>query len=91
LYKFSCYSSTVGFVWVFPVAFASSIFVPTQTTSRGIRIFAEHNPVSYTVSVVRALSLGTPVGNDLWYSLAWIVGLLVIFVPLAANRYRKII
>jgi len=41
--------------------------------------------------VVRALSLGTPVGNDLWYSLAWIVGLLVIFVPLAANRYRKII
>lgn len=83
-------AQTAGFVWVFPIAFASSIFVPVQTMSKGIRVFAEHNPVSYTVNVVRALSVGTPVGNDLWYSLAWIVGLLIIFVPLAVNRYRQI-
>lgn len=83
-------AQTAGFVWVFPVAFASSIFVPVQTMSKGIRAFAEHNPVSYTVNVVRALSNGTPVGNDIWYSLAWIIGLLIAFVPLAVNRYRKI-
>lgn len=83
-------AQTAGFVWVFPVAFASSIFVPVQSMSKGIRIFAEHNPVSYTVNVVRALSLGTPVGNDLWYTLAWIAGILIVFIPLAINRYRKI-
>lgn len=84
-------AQTAGFIWVFPLAFASSIFVPTQTlTTQWLKAFAEHNPVSYTVNVVRALSLGTPVGNDIWWSLAWIVGILIVFVPLAVSRYRKI-
>jgi len=83
-------AQTAGFIWVFPLAFASSIFVPVETMKSGIKIFAEHNPVSYTVNVVRALALGTPVGNNIWYSLAWIIGILIVFVPLAINRYRKI-
>ena len=83
-------AQSAGFIWVFPLAFASSIFVPTATLPKALKIFAEHNPISYTVNVVRALSLGAPVGNDIWYSLAWIVGILIIFVPLAVNRYRRI-
>lgn len=83
-------AQTAGFIWVFPLAFASSIFVPVETMKPAIRAFAIHNPVSYTVNVARSLTLGTPVGNDIWYSLAWIVGILVVFVPLAINRYRKI-
>ncbi len=83
-------AQTAGFIWVFPLAFASSIFVPVETMKGGIRVFAEHNPISYTVNVVRALSLGTPMGDNLWYSLAWIIGLLAVFIPLAVSRYRKI-
>ncbi len=83
-------AQTAGMIWVFPLAFASSIFVPVETMKSGIRVFAEHNPVSYTVNVVRALALGTPVGNNIWFSLAWIAGLLIIFIPLAVSRYRKI-
>jgi len=83
-------AQTAGFIWVFPLAFASSIFVPVETMKSGIRAFAEHNPVTHIVDVVRALSLGTPVGNDLWYSLIWIAVILAIFVPLAVNSYRKI-
>lgn len=84
-------AQTAGFIWVFPLAFASSIFVPVETLSTtAIRTFAEHNPVSYTVNVVRALSLGQPVGNDIWYALAWIFGILIVFIPLAVWRYRKI-
>jgi ABC transporter DrrB family efflux protein len=83
-------AQSAGFIWVFPLAFASSIFVPIESMSGVVRAFAEHNPISYTVNVVRALALGTPVGNNIWYSLAWIVGILVVFVPLAVNRYRKI-
>lgn len=83
-------AQTAGFIWVFPLAFASSIFVPIETMKSGLRAFAEHNPITYTVNVVRALSLGTPMGNDLWYSLAWIAGILIVFVPLAVSRYRKI-
>ena len=83
-------AQSAGFVWVFPLAFASSIFVPTSTLSGWLRSFADHNPISYTVNVVRALSLGTPIGNNLWYSLAWIAGILIVFIPLAVNRYRNI-
>ena len=83
-------AQTAGFIWVFPLAFASSIFVPLETMKSGVRAFAEHNPITYTVNVVRALCLGTPVGNDIWYALAWIIGLLIVFIPLAVNRYRKI-
>jgi ABC-2 type transport system permease protein len=83
-------AQSAGFVWVFPLAFASSIFVPVDTLPVVLKVFATHNPVSYTVNVIRALSLGTPVGNNIWWALAWILGLLLIFMPLAVNRYRKI-
>lgn len=83
-------AQSAGFVWVFPLAFASSIFVPIDTLSGVIKTFAEHNPISYTVNVVRALSLGLPVGNNIWWSLSWIIGILLVFVPLAVNNYRKI-
>jgi ABC-2 type transport system permease protein len=83
-------AQVAGFIWVFPLAFASSIFVPVQSMSSAIRAFAEHNPITYTVNTVRALTLGTPVGNDLWFSLAWIFGIMIVFVPLAINRYRAI-
>jgi len=83
-------AQSAGFIWVFPLVFASSIFVPVETMSKGVRIFAEHNPVSYTANTVRALTMGTPVGDNIYYALAWIIGIMVIFIPLAVNRYRKI-
>jgi ABC transporter DrrB family efflux protein len=83
-------AQSAGFVWIFPLVFASSIFVPTSTLSGAIKVFAEHNPITYTVNVVRDLSLGLPVGDNIWYSLAWIFAILIVFVPLAVNRYRQI-
>ncbi len=83
-------AQTAGFIWVFPLVFASSIFVPIETMKAGVRTFAENNPISHIANATRALSLGTPVGNDIWYSLLWSAILLVVFIPLAVNRYRKI-
>lgn len=84
-------AQSAGFVWVFPLVFASSIFVPVNTLSnKWLKAFAEHNPISYTANTVRALTAGTPLGNNLWYTILWIVGILIIFVPLAVSRYRKI-
>lgn len=83
-------AQTAGFIWVFPLAFASSIFVPLESMKGWVKAFATHNPVSYTVNVVRALALGQPIGNNIWYALIWIGSILIVFVPLAVNRYRKI-
>lgn len=79
-----------GFIWIFPLAFASSIFVPVESMSSGLRAFAEHTPITYTVDTVRALILGTPVGNNAWLSLIWILGIMLVFIPLAVSQYRKI-
>ncbi len=78
-----------GFIWVFPLVFASSIFVPVETMSGGIKFFAEHNPISYVVNSVRALSLGGPIGDNLFYALLWIVAILLVFIPLAVSLYKK--
>lgn len=83
-------AQSAGFIWVFPLVFASSIFVPVQSLSGVIKTFATHNPISYTVNVVRALALGLPLGDNLWYSLIWIAAILVVFVPLAVRAYRKV-
>ena len=83
-------AQSAGFIWVFPLAFASSIFVPVETMSSGIRVFAEHNPITYVANTVRALCLGLSIGHNLWYSLLWIISILVIFIPLAVRSYRKI-
>lgn len=83
-------AQVAGFIWVFPLAFGSSIFVPIESMSSVVRTFAEYNPITYVVNTVRALTLGLPVGNNIWFSLAWIIGIMIVFVPLAINRYRAI-
>lgn len=83
-------AQVAGFVWIFPLVFASSMFVPIETMPEWVQAFARVNPVTPAVDTVRALSLGGTVGASLWQSLAWIGALLAIFVPLSVNRYRRI-
>ena len=82
-------AQVAGFVWVFPLVFASSMFVPVETMPGWLQAFAKVNPVTVTTDTVRALSLGLPLGSSLWQSFAWIGGLLAVFFPLAVNRYRR--
>ena len=82
-------AQVAGFVWIFPIVFASSMFVPVETMPGWLQAFAKVNPVTVTVDTVRALSLGGEVATNLWKSLAWIGGILAVFLPLAVNRYRR--
>lgn len=83
-------AQVAGFIWVFPLAFGSSIFVPVASMSKVIRVFAEHNPITYVANTTRALTLGTPIGNNLWFALIWIAAIMLVFVPLGIRSYRKI-
>jgi ABC transporter DrrB family efflux protein len=83
-------AQVAGFIWIFPLAFVSSIFVPIKTMPKILMAFAKVSPVTVTVNAARALALGTPVGNAAWESLAWIAGILIIFIPAAVRRYRKL-
>jgi len=83
-------AQVAGFVWVFPLVFASSIFVPVESMPAWLEAFAKHSPITVTVNTVRALTLGHSVNSsDFWQTLAWIAGMLIVFIPLAVYRYRK--
>src|SRR6266853_2115670 len=46
-------AQSAGFIWLFPLTFASSAFVPTQSMPTWLRAFGEHQPVSLIVNAVR--------------------------------------
>ena len=72
-----------------PLVFASSAFVPVESMPGWLQVFAENQPVSATASAVRALTLGGPAAADVWQSIAWCVGILVVFAPIAVRLYRR--
>jgi ABC-2 type transport system permease protein/oleandomycin transport system permease protein len=82
-------AQAAGFVWIFPLVFASSAFVPTQTMPDWLRVFADNQPVTRVVNAVRALTLGNPAGEEVAIALAWIAAIAVVFVPLAVRKYRR--
>jgi ABC-2 type transport system permease protein len=91
------------FTWIFPVVFVSSAFVPVAGMAPFLQVVARNNPVTHWCNLARYLAVGTPGITDLkthlpidtfeglvLKSLLWIVGLLVIFVPLAIRLYRRL-
>ncbi len=79
-----------GFIWIFPLTFASSIFVPTITMPDWLRPFAENQPISVIASAVRDLMTGTVNPDEIIISLAWILGIFLVFMPLAVRQYAKV-
>ena len=79
----------IGFIVIFPLTFASSAFVPVDSMPSWLQAFAEVNPFTVIVDAMRALWIGAPAGNSIWGAFAWIIGLLVVFAPLATWRYRR--
>jgi ABC transporter DrrB family efflux protein len=82
-------AQSAGMIWLFPLTFASSAFVPAETMTGWLRAFVEVNPVTVTVDTLRALFNGTPVGSAGWQMTAWMVGVTVVFLPLAVAKFRR--
>ncbi len=78
-----------GLIWLFPLTFVSSAFVPVATMPGWMQAFANHQPVTYVVNAMRALALGGPIAADLWWSIAWLAGIFIVFAPLAVRAYRR--
>ena len=83
-------AQVAGFIWMFPLTFASSIFVPTQTMPDWLRIFAENQPVSVVATAVRNLMTGTVDPEQITAALIWIIGIFLVFMPLSVWQYAKV-
>ncbi len=82
-------ANTAGFVWMFPLTFVSSAFVPIESMPSWLQPIAQANPFSIAVDAVRGLVLGADASADVWKTLAWAVGLCLVIAPLAIRKYRK--
>ena len=78
-----------GLIWLFPITFLSSAFVPIASMPGWLQAFANNQPVTYVINTMRALALGGPIEADLWKSVAWLAGIFVVFAPLAVRAYRR--
>jgi ABC-2 type transport system ATP-binding protein len=82
-------AQTAGFVVLFPLVFASSVFVPVSSMPSWLQPLAKASPVTLTADAARTLALTGGVPGSLAGALAWIVGLLAVFAPLSVWRYRR--
>jgi ABC-2 type transport system permease protein/oleandomycin transport system permease protein len=72
------------------LVFASSAFVSPQTMPGWLQWWAEHQPLSITVNAVRACTIGGPTATPVLQSIAWSVGLIAVFAPIAVRKYRRV-
>ena len=77
----------------FPVlailVFASTAFAPAEQMPGWLQAYNEWQPVSLVVDAVRHLSSGGPTAGPVLKALAWIVGIVAVFAPLAVDKYRR--
>ena len=86
-----------GFIWLFPLTFASAAFVPVATMPGWLQDFAKYNPITLIVNTLRGWfddnvreALDIHVAANAFQSLLWIIGVLVVFVPMCVARYRRL-
>jgi ABC-type polysaccharide/polyol phosphate export permease len=91
--------NNASFIAIFPLTFIANTFVGTTNLPGPLKAIAEWNPVSSVTQAARlAFGNTSPAvpAPDVWslqhpvlYSLFWIALLLVIFIPLSVQRYKR--
>jgi len=76
--------------WLFPLMLASTAFAPVETMPGWLQPFVTYQPISAASDAVRGLANGVPVGDKVMLTLAWIVVLLAVFLPVSVRLYRKV-
>jgi ABC-2 type transport system permease protein len=73
---------------LFPLTFASNVFVDPSTMPGWVQGFVKVNPITHLTDASRALMHGTPVGNSVMWVLVWSAAFLVVFAPMAMRLYN---
>lgn len=79
----------IGFVFIFPLTFISSAFVPTDTMPPALQAFAENQPITQVINAIRSWLVGTPMNNAALYAIIWCIGIIAVSVPIAVWLYNR--
>ena len=74
---------------LFPLTFASNVFVDPDTMPGWVQAFVKVNPITHLTDASRALMHGTSAGGAIGWVLLWSVGLFVVFAPLTMREYNR--
>ena len=78
-----------GILPFFVLMFASNAIVPVATMPGWLQGFVNNQPLSITVSAVRALLEGGAASHWVWPSLAWAAGIFAVFFAISLRLYRN--
>ena len=76
-------------VILFPLSFASNVFVDPRTMPSWLQTVVDVNPISHLVTAVRALMRGTVTAEQLVWVLVGSAALTIVFAPLTLHLYRS--
>lgn len=79
----------IGFVFIFPLTFISSAFVPTDTMPAGLQAFAENQPITQVINAIRSWLIGTPMNNAALWAVLWCVGIIAVSVPVSVYLFKN--
>ncbi len=79
----------IGFVFIFPLTFVSSAFVPTDTMPSALQAFAENQPLTHVINAMRSWLVGTPMGNSAVLAFVWCAAIILVSTPAAVWMFRR--
>jgi len=82
-------AQAASFVGIFPLTFASSVFVPVQFMPGWLQVFARANPITLVASSVRSLTHGDPLGQSWWQALLWLSAITALASTAATRKYKQ--
>ncbi|MEU6024223.1 ABC transporter permease [Micromonospora sp. NPDC048871] len=81
--------ASTSMIVVYPLVFASNIFVPTESMPGWMQAVANANPMSHAATAARGLMHGTVTAEQLAWAFGLSAALIAIFAPLTMLAYRK--
>ena len=78
-----------GLIWLFPLTFVSSAFVPIATMPEWLQPIAKANPVTPVIETIRGLLFGTDIGADGWMAIGWILLIIAVSVVWSAWLFAR--
>jgi len=94
-------AQSAGLIWLFPLTFVSSAFVPTGNMPAVLKVAAEWNPVTAVADASRELFAnavpptfprpgGWPGEHSVLYAVLSAAAIIAVFAPLTVARYRRL-
>src|SRR5687767_9683150 len=74
---------------LFPLTFASNVFVDPDTMPGWVQAFVKVNPVTHLTDASRGLMHGNGAGSSIGWVLLWSAGMFLVFAPLTMRAYNK--